>query len=292
MARTTEPKTKKPAAGVNSYDAELAAFAAEYGSMEENAGGALPFVSFKGGRISFNGGEVPDGRFNVVVLDHVLENHFYLDAYDADNPSSPACFAFGRVDAEMAPHDNSSEPQCEGCRGCPMNEFGSADRGKGKACKNVRRLAIITEEDLDDIENATVAYMKVPVMSVKGWAGYVQQLANVMKVPPFAVITEVSIVPDAKSQFRVQFKLVEQITDKAQIKALIAKRESIQQEIVTPYQATEIEEKPAPRGRAKTAPRGRQAERDSNPPERPGRGSAKPAAKPAKPAPGKGGRKF
>lgn len=279
MARTTEPKTKKPAsAGVNSYDAELAKFAQEYTSMEENAGGGLPFISTKGGRLQLNGGEFPGNVANLIVLDHILENQFYLDSYDPENPASPVCFAFGRTEADLTPHEKSSEPQCEGCKGCPMNEFGSADRGKGKACKNIRRLAVILEGDLDDIENATVAYLRVPVMSVKGWAGYVQQLGNVLKIPPFAAITEVSIVPDAKSQYRLQFKMVEQITDKSAVKALIAKRESIQQEIETPYTPTEVVEKPAPRGRRQAAPAPAPAAR--------GRQAA------AKPAPGKGGRKF
>ena len=34
-----------------------------------------------------------------------------------------------------------------------MNEFGSAERGKGKACANTRRLALITEDMLEDMES-------------------------------------------------------------------------------------------------------------------------------------------
>jgi len=264
----TAQKKTAPKAQLNKYDEELAAFAAQYATMEDGSTGSLQFVSTKGGRLSFNGGEIPEGRMNIVVLDHVLENQFYVDAFDANNPASPVCFAFGTNDKDMQPHEKSSDPQGsdEGmCHGCPMNEFGSAERGKGKACKNIRRLALITEGDLDDIENATVAYLKVPVMSVKNWAGYVQQLGNVLKVPPFAVITEVSVVPDPKSQFRLQFKMVEQITDKAQVKALIGKREAIQQELRTPYQAFEAaEEAPAPRAAAKK-PAGRPAPRKPEP---------------------------
>ncbi len=264
----TAQKKTAPKAQLNKYDEELAAFAAQYAGMEDGSTGSLQFISTKGGRLSFNGGEIPEGRMNIVVLDHVLENQFYSDAYDANNPASPVCFAFGTSDKEMKPHEKASEPQADACHGCPMNEFGSAERGKGKACKNIRRLAIITEGDLEDIENATVAYLKVPVMSVKNWAGYVQQLGNVLKVPPFAVVTEVSIVPDPKSQFRLQFKMVEQITDKAQVKALIAKREGIQQELRTPYQVfgAAEEEAPAPRGAAKKKPAGRPAPRAATKP--------------------------
>lgn len=289
MARTpaaekAATKAPKKTGAVNKYDEELAQFAQQYATMEDGATGSLPFISTKGGRLTFNGGEVPDGRMNVVVLDHILENHFYADAYDANNPASPVCFAFSHGDEELVPHEKSSEPQSEQCKGCPMNEFGSAERGRGKACKNIRRLAIITEDEMEDPENATVAYLKVSVTSVKAWAGYVQQLANVMRIPPFAAVTEISIVPDAKSQFKLQFKLVEQISDKAIIKELIAKRESIQQELVTPYQPTEVtEEEERPRGRQKPThgvkPVARRAAPE--PPAKPARG-AKPAAKPAK----------
>ena len=295
MARNAKEETKKPARGkatsqVNTYDEELAKFAAEYATMEDGATGSLPFISTKGGRLTFNGGEVPEGRMNVIVLDHILENHYYADSYDPDNPSSPVCFAFGRKDEEMEPHEKSTEPQCETCKGCPMNEFGSADRGRGKACKNIRRLALITEDELENVEDAQVAYLKVSVTSVKAWAGYVQQLAKVMNIPPFAAVTEVSIVPDPKSQFKLQFKLVEQITDKAIIKELIAKRESIQQELVTPYQAyepQEEEERPR-RGAAKKPAARRPAAREE---ERPARG-AKPAARGAAKPAARGGRKF
>ena len=285
------PRAKQ---NLNSYDEELAQFAAQYGTMEEGASGALPFISTKGGRLTFNGGEIPDGVMNVIVLDHIFENHCYTTDYDADNPTSPVCFAFGTAAKELAPHENSTEPQCEQCDGCPMNEFGTAERGKGKACKNIRRLALITEEDLEDIEGATVAYLKVPVTSVKAWAGYVQQLANVMKKPPFAFITEVSIVPDAKSQFKLQFKMVEAISEKEQIKALIAKRETIQSELRTPYQASaapEEEEKPK-RGRAAAKPAPRAAARPATRAAAPAKPAPR-AAKPApKPAPAGKGRKF
>jgi hypothetical protein len=297
MARTKQAETQK----VNSYDAELAKFAQQYGSMEERSGGNLPMLSLKSGKLTYNGGEVPDSRLNVIVLDSIFENLYYEEPYDVDNPVSPSCFAFGNDDRIMAPHENSSAMQCESkCIDCAFNKFGSAEKGKGKACKNTRRLACITEEDLENIEDATVFYVKIPPTSTKFWAGYVQQITKVMKVPPFAVVTELQNQTDPKTQIRVTFKLVEQVTDKAKIKQLIAKRESITEELRTPYQpATFTEEpaKPASRSRGKA-----REERDSNPPGRPGRESTGPVPRraTAKPKPesepeptkGRGGRRF
>lgn len=245
----------KPKNQVNKWDAQLAALAQTSAVAEESALGGGAFVSTKGGRLSFGGAPVPGDKMNVVVLDSVLENHYYDVAFDPDNPASPVCFAFGRDEKTICPHDGAPEPQHTQCKGCPLNEFGTDERGKGKACANVRRLALIPESGLEDIEGADVAYLKVPVMSVKNWAGYVTQLATTLKRPPFAVVTEVSVVPDDKSQFRVQFKFVREITDSQELGELIAKNEVVQGQIGFPYQAVESEEVKKPqRGTKKAEP--------------------------------------
>lgn len=240
---------------LNKYDAELAALAQSSAVAEESALGGGAFISTKGGRLSFGGAQVPGDKMNVIIIASVLENVFYNEAYDPESPSSPVCYAFGDDEKLLAPHEKATEPQHEKCKGCPQNEWGSADRGKGKACANVRRLACIPEAALDDVEGAEVAYLKVAVMSVKNWAGYVNQLATTLKRPPFAVVTELSLVPDPKSQFRIQFKLVREITDGATIGELIAKNKVERERITFPYQEVEREEKPAKSRAAKAQPK-------------------------------------
>ena len=234
MAAAKKPATTK---AVANWSERLAGYATEVAATEQTAGGK--FISTKGGRLSIGGAEVPGNKMTVVVLDHIMENHHYTERFNPDQPTSPVCFAFGRNEAEMVPHENSSEPGSDACKGCPLNEWGSADVGKGKACKNIRRLAVITEDGLEDIENAEVAFLKIPVTSVKAWAGYVQAVANNLKRPPFGVVTEVSLVPDASTQFRMQFKLVEAIEDGDALEALIARREQVASEIAFPYQPAE-----------------------------------------------------
>lgn len=155
-------------------------------AVEENVGSGGQMIGTKGGRLSFGGAEVPGNKMNVVIIDHVLENHLYAGRFDPDTPQSPICFAFCTTEDDMAPHENSVEPQHDTCKGCPMNEWGSADTGSGKACKNVRRLGLITEDQLDDVSSAQTAYIKVPVTSVKGWAGYVRQLNSTLTVHRWA----------------------------------------------------------------------------------------------------------
>ena len=252
MARASKPAPATKA--LANWDDELAKYATEAAASEQTSGGK--FLSTKGGILSFGGAAVPGNVMNVIVLDHILENHRYTERFDPDSPASPICYAFGRTDEEMQPHENCSEPQSDSCVGCPLNEWASADTGRGKACKNIRRLALIPEDGLDDLENCDIAFLKVPVTSVKNWAGYVQAVATQMKRPPFAVITEISVVPDNKTQFAVKFKVGDKIEDPEVLKAILARRAAVADSIAFPYAKNEDRPASAPtRGASKFAPK-------------------------------------
>jgi hypothetical protein len=244
MAKATAAPAKaagKKSTAIVKWDEEMAKYASQSAAIADSIGTGGKFISFKGGKITFDGGEVPGAKMNCVILDHVLENAFYTGKYDSKNPASPVCFAFGVDQKEMAPHEDSSDPQHETCKGCEQNEWGTADTGKGKACKNIVRLALVAESDLEDLENAELAYARVPVTSTKSWAGYVKQLESTLHLPPFAVVTELSVVEDDGDQFHIVFKLSEKI-DPEHGEALIAKHEAAHEAIDFPYQAAE--EKP------------------------------------------------
>lgn len=237
----------KQKAGMVKWDEKFAALAGRAAKAVAGVSGGS-MVSHKGGILSYKGAAMPDNKMEVVIILDITHNAFYEGRYDSDNPQSPVCFAFGDVTGEdenfvMAPHPDSSSPQADQCQGCPQNEWGSADQGRGKACKNMHRIAMITGGDLEDIAAAEVAYMHIPVMSVKGWAGYVRQLQTVEGKPPLAFVTTVSCVPDAKSQYRVVFGDPQVIEDNEQLEQLLAKMETAQQEIAFPYAQIEA---PAP----------------------------------------------
>lgn len=232
-------------AQVNKYEDELAKFAVQ-AAAQEVVGGSN-FISTRGGRLSFGGNQVPGDKMNVVVVASVAENHYYTDRFDAENPASPKCFAFSEDGGpDMAPHDMSEIKQHETCLGCPQNEWGTADTGRGKACKNIRRLGIITEDGLEDVSGAELAVLKIPVTSVKEWGAYVNLIANTLKRPPFAVVTEISIVPDPKTQFKLKFKLVGQIQDNDCLQQLMERRPTVLAELARPYQPTMTPEPAAP----------------------------------------------
>lgn len=241
--------TKKTTTSMTKWDKQLADLAVAASATEKHVGtGSM--ISTKGGRLAYKGAEIPGNKMNVIVLDHVIHNVDYAEAYDPENGSSPRCYAFGREDEGMAPHADVPEDdkQNDTCKGCPQNEWGSAERGKGKHCGNKRRLAVLAESDLEDIAGAEVAYLHVPVMSVKGWAGYVRQCTDVLNRPPLGVLTEISLVPDTKSTYRVEFKQISTIDDGDLIEQLITKAKTVQKEIEFPYVQIEKVEKPQRRG--------------------------------------------
>ena len=129
----------------------------------------------------------------------------------------------------LKPNTNSPEKQSDLCSQCPKDQWGSAaNGGKGKACAEKRRLLIMTADSISSVESVNmgeVAALRTPVTSVKGFATYLQKIASATKRPLSAVVTKISVVPDAKTQFKVNFDFVRTIDDLDVVKALIAKGE-------------------------------------------------------------------
>lgn len=252
MATAKKATAKKaPGKAVVAYDEELARLAALSTGIESHVGGGGNWIKTRGGTLEYNGGTIPGNKMNVIIVDHVIEYAYYEGRYDPENPQPPAAYALGRDEETLTWHEDSIEEYAgELCKDSDINQWGSADTGPGKAAKNIRRLALLPEDALEDVEGAELAYIKVPVTSVKGWAGYVRQLADQLKRPPLGVVTEISLVPDAKTQFKMLFKLIGTIDDGDAIGALLEKRPAAESVLMAPYApAEERPAKPAPRGR-------------------------------------------
>ena len=131
------------------WDEEMAAAAQRGASAEKLSGFAT--LSTRGGILAVDGTPVPGNALRGVVIAFAHENQYYTAEFDSDNPQPPACYSFGDVEAAnpepgMAPHANAADPQGDDngqCAGCWANAMGTAVKGKGKACKNVRRALIV-----------------------------------------------------------------------------------------------------------------------------------------------------
>ena len=229
---------------VVSWEDKLAAYAAEAVAEEPIFGGK--FLSLKAGRLSLDKVPCAGNKLDVIVIANTTEYGLYEGKYDPNNPQPPVCYAFGKDESTMVPHEKAAKPQHTDCATCPKNQWGSdPEGGKGKACKNVRRLALLPADaaaSVDAVQAAEEIYVKLPVMSGKNWAKYVSDVSAQFKRPPFAVITSISTEPDVKSQFKVTFKTVNRIEDMAVVNALIARHEQSQSTIGFPYQAPKVTE--------------------------------------------------
>lgn len=234
---------------------ERYAEAAEEYAGEEATGGS--FLTTRGGILKFGDEEMPGNQVIVVVVDSIRENAYYGEKFDPDNMMPPKCFAFGRREDDMVPHEDVLEaeegdyfdPQSDKCKTCPMNVFGSAETGRGKACGNRRRLAIIPAgyveksgrdydvklfEDDKVLRDAEIAFLKLPVTSVKAWGNYVRQVAGQTNKPPFAVITRIWIERDSKTQFKIKFEMLEELPDEW-AETVFARHDEARELIASPY---------------------------------------------------------
>jgi len=260
------------------WDEQLARDAEIAAAAEANTGSGGQFFSCKGGILAFNDSPLPGNQMAVVILDSVFENVFYEGEYDPSTPAPPTCFAFSHEEASLAPHKSvidHGQDQHASCQGCPMNQWGTADKGRGKACRNTRRIGMIPAGEFDTktgnfsaftesehFEKATVGFMKLPVTSVAGYATFVKQVAGALKRPPYGIFTRVRVVPDPKSQFKVIFEALSKAPDSI-MQALVARREEVMATIESPYNLDiEQQQASAATGRGK----GKAAAASSRPP--------------------------
>jgi len=164
-------------------------------------GGDNPVISIKGGVFTYNGAPMPE-TINVVVLDEIMENSVYREKFKENEFKSPMCYAFsepmsiaeGELGVGMKPHPKSTEPQSVDCASCPKNQFGSdRDGGAGKDCGNRRRLMVMAADNLDDLDKAMIALIKVPPTGLKAWDAYCNWLYRIEEISPEYAITSLSL---------------------------------------------------------------------------------------------------
>jgi len=216
----------KPAGtAVVTWKEKMAAVSAQAAAMEAPKGG---FLSFKGGNISYDDNLIPGNTMDVIVVDFVLENGIFKEKYNPNKQATPMCYAIGRDETALKPHEQSKAPQHTDCETCPNNEWGSdPEGGKGKACKNSRRIAIIPADCLKDgaegIKKAPMLMCKLPVTSLKNFSTFVNQCVKVMDTHPMGVVVRLSTKPHPTSLFQVHWTILEQVQDQALLEALYVK---------------------------------------------------------------------
>lgn len=157
--------------------------------------GEIPMDVIKvpsGGGIAF---EVPgeDGSADMakeivgIILSHHPQNSYWMGNYTGGN-ESPDCASNDGITGT-----NTTTGKVTKCAECPMNEYGTAAVGNGKACKNQHKVYILQE-------NAILpAILSIPPTSIKAFRDYVGKRLLLRGKKPADVITKVSLTKATSS---------------------------------------------------------------------------------------------
>lgn len=188
----------------------------------------------RNGQFSFQGADMGDS-IDVVIVDHVVAKQYFDSDYDEDNPVPPACFALKPSEKNIAPHDDAPDPQAEVCSDCWANEWASG-RGRGKACKDKNRLALLHVDDL----HGDLALLEVPVTSGSAFNQYIKGLTAAADLPCYAVVTRMTMDDHADYQM-LDFKLLEEVAEE-DLGGPFNMRKAARDMIMEPYDTTGREE--------------------------------------------------
>ena len=117
--------------------------------------------------------EMPDGMkqesFEGIILDIYNINAWWAESFDATGGGTPPdCFSMDG----LVPDQGSEIVQNADCSSCPLNQFGTEKGGRGKACKNMKRIHIVFEDELIPTR------LTVPPSNIKLVNKYVTALAK------------------------------------------------------------------------------------------------------------------
>lgn len=158
-------------------------------------------------------GKAVPHEINIIVVDMLkdVSREFYASDYDPEGKASlPDCWsADGRTPDAKAPNRQGS-----GCATCSMNIDGSGAKGRGKACRFKRRIAVLIEGDpTGDIYQMSFAAKSLFGKGVGNEHPF-ESYCNYLKAngeAPDTVVTKVMYDLDADT-LTLKFKAVRHLT--------------------------------------------------------------------------------
>lgn len=251
MARKKKTSTSKELVSQSDWEKQLANLAEDQSSRSIAQVGA--FLSIKNGQFTYQGADLGT-ELDVIVLDFVYEHTYYDTPYSKDNPSTPACFAISKNPGEMMPCDSSPKPQDSSCDDCENYKWGSAEGGgRGKACGEHRRLALVAYDDLDsNPEDIEIVMLSVPTTSCKNFDKFVKGVEKTLKRPTLGVVCTISFDEDADWEV-LKFKAKEPMNELSYVNKILTKRDEASTPLLQEYDASSYigDTKPAKKGHGK-----------------------------------------
>ena len=212
-------------ATMEDFEKQMAA-QAEADSARVGAGSDGAYMSIKGGTFTYQDADL-GSELSIIILGFVNEKAYYDHPYDSDQPTAPACFAIGEGSPDdLTPFNGVAKLQCETtCADCWANEWASADTGRGKACKDSRKIMFISIDDTEaDIENIEVVKLRIPPASLKFFDKFIKGIGKVSKRPCYGVFTDMTVDLD-EDYPSVHFKAEGLINDAALLNKIVMLKE-------------------------------------------------------------------
>lgn len=164
---------------------EIPAEVSEFFDISKNMEGVVPRLPQIG--IIHRGQlfEMPDEskveKFEGILLDQHPANAWWKEDISATGGGSmPDCFSLDGIIPDL------TQPKCQSdkCAACKQNQFGSdLKTGKGKACKNMKRLHILMEGSL------LPRRLTIPPTSIKSFETYMTSLVD--RGLPYAAVVSI-----------------------------------------------------------------------------------------------------
>ena len=128
-----------------------------------------------------------------VIVDHYPVNAYFEDEYNGQ-AQPPACSSM----------DGKVGIGCPGgaCVNCPLNKYGSADDGKGKKCKNLRRIYILRSGEILPL------LVTLPPTSIRNFSDYISKRIVTKGMKACDVGTKMTLTME-KSQTGIKYSKVQ-----------------------------------------------------------------------------------
>ncbi len=155
-------------------------------------------------------GDGPRGSIDVVIVkaNPQMSKTFYINGWDENNNNPPDCAsANGIVPDQGVPHRQSDI-----CATCPKNAWGSAPNGgKGKACGDHRRLAVVPLPDLRNESLGGPLLLRCPAASLQDMAAFDARYKS-MGYPYFTMGVKIGFDPQ-ESYPKFTFAAIRPLTE-------------------------------------------------------------------------------
>jgi hypothetical protein len=287
---------KSPAV-IEQRPAYLAAYQARIAAVNEefhvDAGKAIGLISIKNGvwsaRISGESFPFLDGEYPARYIDMAFvranpntSKVYYIDPFNEDTPAPPDCASADGITPD-AGVPNRQSPTCATCQWNAWRSDPSGS-GKGKACKDNKRAAMLPEGDFENEDYNGPVLLRIPPASLSNFAVY-QKEQTAAGRSLIEIMTRMSFDPKASGQV-IQFQFVRWLREDEVVRILewrddehVERMLSIDEnkaKAVEDGETVDEHDRPAPQGLSVVPPR---------PPQRAAAAETVAAAKAAPPKP-------